>query len=298
MSSTFNVIKINGTALPGYVDGVFDERETDDVRTDDGALHPTSATVRRAAPKAEFGTVCVRTLFGVLSTGDEVPFAALDGTNGVEMIGAEGDTAPGLASGSVHARRKFLNGLLMLDGISWRQDSLAIARCSVFAKAAAGGTDPVTRTAVAAPTIPVNTERLVLIAATINGVNALPKLQSADLTIDHKVENNDPSQSCYDGGLPWPVALAMPGAAGAAVSKLVLETQDLTTAFANGTVVLTFGVLNAASLGVSANTAIVTLNNCFVRSRLINGPAGAATRRLEIQPVFDGTNRPCTLSVA
>jgi hypothetical protein len=298
MSSTFSIVKINGTALPGTVNGTFDERENDDLRDDDGQLHVTSASVKRSAPMASWSTVCLRTLFGVLGTGDEVPYVALDGTNGLDMLGAEGDTAPGLASGSVHARRRFLNGLVLLDKISYRPDSIAEASCSAYAKAAAGGTDPVTRTDAAAPTIPLNTERLVLTAATINGTSALRKLQSLDIDIAHQVENNDPGQSCYDGGLPFPVLLKQPGAGGPISVRFAIETQDLTTSFANGTAVFTFAVLNHQGVGVSASTAIVTLNTCLVRSRRINGPKGAASRLIEGIATFDGTNRPCTLSVA
>ncbi|MCX7032435.1 MAG: hypothetical protein NT046_00460, partial [Arenimonas sp.] len=163
-------------------------------------------------------------------------------------------------------------------------------------QAAAGATDPVTRTDTTAPTIPLNTERLVLVAATINGTSCLRKLQSLDIDIVHQVENNDPTQSCYDGGLPFPVVLKQPGAGGATSVKFSIETQDLTTSFANGAAVFTFAVLNHQGVGVSAQQAIVTLNTCMVRSRMINGPKGAASRRIEGIATFDGTNRPITLS--
>lgn len=296
MSSTFSIVKINGNALPGTVNGTYDERESDDLRDDDGQLHVTSAAVKRAAPMAAWSTVCLRSLFVLLGTGDETPFVALDGVNGLDMLGAESDTAPGLASGSVHARRRFLNGLVMLDKISYRPDSIAEASCSAYAKAAAGGTDPVTRTATTAPTIPLNTERLVLIAATINGANALRMLQSLDIDFAHQVENNDPGQGCYDGGLPFPVVLKQPGAGGAISVRFSIETQDVTTSFANGTAVFTFGVLNHQGIGVGSQRAIVTLNTCQVRSRRITGPKGAASQLIEGIATFDGTNRPCTLS--
>jgi len=296
MSSTFSIVKINGTALPGTVNGTFDERENDNLREDDGQLHVTSAAVQRCAPMASWTTVALRSLFTVLGTGDEVPFAVLDGVNGLDMLGAEGDTAPGLLAGTTHARRRFVSGLVMLDKISWRSGGLAEASCSAFAQAAAGGTDPVTRALTTAPTIPLNTERLVLSGATINGAHALRKLQSLDVDLAHQVENNDPSQSCYDGGLPFPVVLKQPGAGGAITVSASLVTQDLTTTFANGTVVFTFAVLNHQGVGVSGSQAIVTLNTCLVRSRAIDGPNGAASRRIDCVATFDGTNRPCTLS--
>lgn len=293
--STFNIVKANGSVIPGAGNVLYDEREKDDVRADDGAMHHTSAAVIRTAPIAQFSTVAVRSLFTALGTGDEVPFVLLDGTNGIELLGAQVAATPGLAGGSVHARRQFVNGILLLDKLSWRSSGLFEAQATAYARSTAGGTDPIVRTATTAPTIPLNTERLGLVSLAIGGSN-VGKLLSIDLDVQHQVENNDEGQGCYDASLPHPVALKMPGAGGATMVKATIDTLDLTSSFANGNLVLNAGVLNHLGVGMGATGIIATINGGFVRSRSITGPGGAAARRLEVFGIYDGTNKPLTIA--
>lgn len=294
----FNQVTVNGTVIPGQVSGTFDRRESEDVQGNDGSLHQTSAAVMRTAPRAEFQTVALRTMFTLLGTGDEIPFVALNGTTGIKMIGNKIDSAgPGPASGSVHAQRAFVSGLLALDSVSWSPGSVATATASAYATSSAGGTDPVVSTNVAAGTVSTNTERLVLSAATINGT-AVPQIASVSVSIAHQIDNADPG-TCYNLGLPYPIICKEPGAGGATEVVATIETADLTTAFANGAVVLTFAKLNHNGVGTSADTATVTLNACLVREQSISGSSGSpAGRRLTCRATFDGTNKPITLAVS
>ena len=58
----------------------------------------------------------------------------------------------------------------------------------------------------------------------------------------------------------------------------------------------TFGALYNPSLN-AATAVLLVLGYCLIRQRAINGPRGAAARRIEVLATFDGTNRPLTLSV-
>jgi hypothetical protein len=66
----------------------------------------------------------------------------------------------------------------------------------------------------------------------------------------------------------------------------------------NGATSITGSVLNHLGVGVSANTATVTINGAFARQRRIDGPRGTAARRIEIFGTFDGSNRPLTIATA
>lgn len=294
----FNQVTVNGTVIPGQVSGSFDRREREDTRADDGQLHQTSSAVMRAAPRAEFQTVALKTLFTLLGTGDEIPFVALNGTTGIKMIGNKiAATGPGPAASTVHAQRAFLAGLLVLDGISWSPGGVASASASAYATTSAGGTDPVVSTNVAAGTPAVNVERHVLSVCTINGT-AVPQVSSLSIQITHQIDNSDDS-TCYDLGLPYPVICKEPGAGGATEVIATIETADLTTAFANGAFVATFAILNHNGVGTSAATATVTMNTCLVREQSISGSSGQpAGRRITCRATFDGTNKPITLATA
>src|ERR1035437_3983797 len=103
------------------------------------------------------------------------------------MVGLRINTAGGVGrdTGNVHARRKFAAGLLCLNQLSWQPGGLLEASCSAFATSAAGGTDPVVADTVAAPTVPVNTERLVLTGLTI-GALSFTRVSSFAVGIGHR----------------------------------------------------------------------------------------------------------------
>lgn len=288
----FNLVRLNNTMLTGIRSPSFQPRETQMPSETDGTIYQTSSPVIRAAPMARFSTIAVRSLFSLFGS-TRPPYVAMDGTNGLELIGAQiGTNVPGYASGTVHARRQGLNGLVALSGLSWRPRDVVEATVDAYWIAAAGGTNPVPPTTIALPTIPVNTEQLVL-----TGVSGIPatRITSLDLSITHQIENNDES-ICYNTGLPYPILTKQPGVGGTVEIIQTVETLDLTTTLSNGTVTSTFGVLNHNGLGLGASTAFFTLNNPQIREEEVAGKP--ATRRITIRGTWDGTNSPITLGVA
>jgi len=289
----FNLVKLNNSYLTGIRQPDLQLREKQMPSETDGSIWQTSAPVIRAAPMCKFGTVAVKALLVLLGTSRQPPHVALDGTNGVELIGAKINSAgPGYDATSVHASRKGLRGLLMLSGLSWRPGDVAEATAEVFFFSAAGGTDSLTASTVATPTIPVNTEQLVL--SSVSGIPS-SRITAWDLVITHQVENNDEA-ICYNAGLPYPVALKQPGVGGAVEWMLTVETTDLTTAITNGTVASVFGVLNHNGVGMSSGTATVTINSPQIREESITGKP--ASRKIMIRGTWDGTNFPGTIATA
>lgn len=291
----FSLVKANNAFITGIKSPSYERREQFGIAAQDGTLYQTSAPVIRAAPKATFTTVAIKALFTVLGSGGALPFVALDGTNGCELIGTKiNTTGPGYDTAAVHASRKGVAGMIFLSGIRWSPGQIAEAMCDVFWTTAAGGTDPVVPASIALPTIPVNTEQLVLSTCTVPA-GALSRIQSLDLSIAHQAENNDDA-ICFNTGLPFPVLLKQAGIGGAAEVMLTIETLDLTTVMSNGTVTLVFGVLNHNGVGLAAGTATVVINSAVVREDTISGtPAG---RRITIRGTWDGTTKPVTTATA
>lgn len=294
----FSLAALNGTTLVGLRSASLDRRESQSPIGTDGTLHQTGNGVIRAAPMAQLTTIAVRSLFGVLGTGDEVPFVALNGSTGLVMYGPKiNASGPGYDSGSTHKTCTALNGMMLLDRVSWSPGQVAEASASVYITSTAGGTDPITVSTAAMPTLPVNTEQMVLSTCTINGT-AVSRVASLEVSIGHRAENNDEGV-CYNQGLPYPVLLTQAGVAGQTEISATIDTLDLTTAFANGTVVIAFTAISALGVGLGSNTATITINGVLAREQTINGENGAPARRqLLIRGTFDGTNKPLTIATA
>lgn len=298
MSFAFNVVKLNGSVLTGIEAPTYDRREERLKAGNDGALHTTTATVIRAAPRAGFATVAVRALLVLLGTGDEVPYVALNGTTGLELIGAQrGTDGVGYAAGTVHPSRLGASGAVFLSGLSWRPRAPMSATVDAFWISAAGGTDPITVSAgVALPTLGLNQEQLGLSSLLIGATDLTNKCAAIDVAIDHRAENNvDPT--CFNAGLPFPVQLAGIGVNGHSDVTVTIDTEDLTTAITNGAVVITGKVYNHLGVGFGATGITVTINGVLAREEAIPGENGAtAKRRLVITGTFDGTNKPITVA--
>lgn len=294
----FSLAALNGTTLVGIRSANFDRRETQSPIGTDGTLHQTGASVIRAAPMAQLTTIAVRSLFAILGTGDEVPFVALNGTTGLVLYGPKiNATGPGYDSGSVHKTLTAANGMVFLDRVSWSPGGVAEASASVYITSTAGGTDPVTASTAALPTLPVNTEQMVLSTLTLNGT-AVTRCASVEVSLSHRAENNDESV-CFNQGLPYPVLLTQAGVGGQTEVMVTIETLDLTTAFANGTVVIAFTSLSALGVGLGSATATMTINGALTREQTIGGENGQPARRqLMIRGTFDGTNKPVTIATA
>jgi hypothetical protein len=288
----FNLVKINGNLLPGVRQPSFQRREKQAVSESDGTIWQTSAPVIRAAPMARFSTVAVRSLFNLMGTATRPPHIALDGVNGLELIGAKiNASTPGYDGASVHASRKGALGLIMLSSLTWRPGDVAEATCDAYWRTASGATDPILPATVALPSIPINTEQLVL-----SSVSTVPagKILSLDIGIAHQVENND--DMCFDLGLPFPVLLKQPGVGGAVEIQGTIETTDLTSVLSNGVIASTFTVLNHNGVGLSSQTATLTVNSAQIREEEIAGKP--SSRRISFRGTWDGTSFPITATTA
>jgi hypothetical protein len=294
----FNLVRLNNasTMLGGISSPNLDRRENEVALSNDGTLHQTGAAVIRSAPMVSFTSVAVRALFIALGTGDEIPFVALDGTNGIELFGAAINTAgPGYLGSSVHAKRQMLNGGMFLRRVSWSPGDIARAEVDVYGLSSNGTTNPVTASTAALPTIPTNTEQLVLASVVLNALS-LTNVSSFDCSITHQGENND-EDICFSTGLPYPILMKQAGVGGATEVTITIETLDLTSSWTNGTVVATFKPLLNRGVGLDTTTAVITLNTPTIRETIIRGEDGrAAKRQLVCRGLFDGTNKPLTIT--
>lgn len=293
----FNFVKLNGSLLTSISAPNFDHREKQQPLATGGTLHQTGAAVIRTAPMASFTTLAVRALFIALGTGDEVPFVALDGANGIELLGGKGSTtAPGYAAATPHARRQMISGDCYLKRVSWRSGDVARAEVEVFGIGATGTTNPVVSDTTSL-TLPTNTEQLAVSSFTVGGTE-IDSLVGFDLDITHQGENSD-EETCYNKGLQYPVLTKRAGPGGQTEILLTYETLDLTTAISNGTTVITMAVLNNLGIGLSANTAIITLSSNLIREQVIPGEDGQpAKRRVQVRATYNGSTLPIAITTA
>lgn len=294
----FSLAALNGTTLTGLRSARLDRRETQSPIGTDGTLHQTSAAVIRAAPMASLTTISVRALLAILGTSGQVPFVALNGSTGLVMYGPKiSTTGPGYDGSTVHKTCTAANGMLFLDRVSWSPGQVAEATASVFFTSSSGSTNPVADSTAALPTLPVNTEQMVLSSLTINATS-VSRCASLEVAIAHRAENNDEAV-CYNQGLPYPILLTQAGVAGQTEIMVTIDTLDLTTAFTNGTVVIGFTSLSHLGVGLGSNTATITINGVLAREQEIAGESGQPARRqILIRGTFDGTNRPLTVATA
>lgn len=294
----FNQVKLNGSLLGGCSAPNYDRREVERMLANDSTLHQTGGAIIRAAPKVSFGTVAMRALFVVLGTGDEIPYVALDGVNGCELIGAKANTAgPGYLGTSTHASRKMISGDCYLSRVSWSPGDVARAEVEIFPISSGGSTDPVVAAAVALPTLAQNTEQMVLSSLAL-GAFSPTDIASFDIQFTHQGENND-EEICFSLGLPFPVLTKRAGTGGVTEVVMTVEVLDLTTAVANGTCTAVFTSLNVLGIGVSTPTATITLNNCIIREKTIMGADGRpAKRQITAHATYDGANKPATIATA
>lgn len=300
MAFAFHLVRVNGaTLLPGCSSPSAEQRETQKPIQTDGSLHQTSSAVIRRAPKISFSTIAARAAFLLLGTGDEVPYLALDGTNGIEAVGAALNTAgPGYLGTSSHASRKMPSGALVLSGLSWTPGEVVRVSLEAFGISANGTTAAMANATIALPALVNNTEQMVVSSVSLPSLS-LTRVSSVDLSVTHQVENND-EEICYSLGLPEPVALKQPGVGGQTEIMLTIETLDLTgSPAASGTVTIVCTQVNHLGIGLDTETATVVLNNAIIREEIVRGEDGrAAKRRFTCRGTFDGTNRPLTIATA
>jgi len=298
MAFAFNMVRVNSAALLlGCSSPSAEQRETQKPVQTDGTLHQTGSGVSRRAPKVMFTTIAAITAFDLLGIGDQVPYLALDGSNGIECIGGKiNPSAPGYLGTSTHASRKMANGALVLSGVSWSPGEVVRVSLEAFGLSANGTTAAMAESTIALPTLALNTEQLVVSAVNLAGL-AITAAASVELSVTHQVENND-EEICYSLGLPEPVTLKQPGVGGQTEIILTVETLDLTSALTvTGTCVVTMTKLNHLGAGLDTETAVMTLNNCLIREEIVRGEDGRASkRRITCRATYDGANVPLTIT--
>jgi hypothetical protein len=299
MTFAFNAVRLNNSLVAGVTAPDFDRREERLEAGNDGQLHLTTAAVHRAAPRAGWTMLAGRALFTLLGTGDEVPYVAMNGTHGLELLGLKrASDGVGYASGTVHPRRQGVSGLVALAGISWRPRAPMQFAVNAFWSSAAGGTDPIgAGDLVAAPTLPLNQEQLGLTSVLFGATEWAPKCGALDISIEHKIENNvDPT--CYNAAQPFPVQIVGPGIAGPARIGFAFDTEDLDTAIGTPTSLTILGnVYNHLGVGLGSTGISIVLSKPLIRELSIPGQEGAAAmRRIMAVPTYDGSTRPITIT--
>lgn len=296
----FNKVRVNSTTLlTGVSSPNADQRETQKVLAADGTLHQTGAGVIRRAPKISFSTVSVIAAFSLLGTGDEVPYLALNGTNGIEAIGSKiNPDAPGYLGTSTHASRKMISGAIVLAALNWTPSDVVRVTLEAFGTSANGTTAAMAESTIAAPTEVQNTEQLQVSAITLAGVS-ITRASSVSLAVGHQVENNE-EEICFTLGLPEPTMLKQPGVGGQTEIILTVETLDLSAVLTTaGTCTVVMTKVNHLGVGLDTETATITLNNCLIREETVAGEDGrAGKRRITCRATYDGSNKPLTLATA
>jgi len=291
----FQNVTLNGASLGGIADLTLDARETLLTEGESGQIYETIATVIQSAPKATFACKSLGTLIGLM-TGGSIPYVAI---TGLVLV------APRLAAAAVgyqaavgaswtFALPATYKPLLLPERIGWQIGGVAEITVGAYALSVDGSTAPLAvANNASVPAVGTLGERYVLTAATQNGV-AITGVQSVDLTIDHKVENNQPH--CYDAGLPHPVLLSQPGVGGPASMSCRLRSSDVGQVLAAGNLVLTFTKLSKIGVGITTGTVTVTLRAGNARTEQVSGVPGMVD--FLVHGTFDGANAPLTLAAA
>lgn len=286
--------QINGTDIKSCRSRGVDRRIRPFSGGFDGTLHQTLHTGIRTAPHTTLSTADLGALLAVL-TNAETPMVALNGTTGIKLVWPKANSAaPGDAAGSVHRSELMASGAVYLDGISWSSGDVAEATATAFGINAAGTTDPVATSQIAAALAAVYPSvGYVLTAFTVNAV-AITDLSRFDLRLAHGAKNDDEG-ACYLYGNPHPTTVLHPGAGGQIAMELTFETGDLGAVIALGNIVATFTALTPGDIGASGSIKTLTL----VPGLLIEtGPTDGTPSRRSYRALLkhDGTNRPLTVS--
>jgi hypothetical protein len=290
-SAAFNVVTINSTVLGGVDNPNFERREEQKPLGSDGNIHQTGSSVTAAAPMASFTTIAVRALLTLFGVSGQLPFLALDGSNGIILSALiPNASGPGYASGDGHPYIQCLNGDCYIKSFRWAMDGVCSADVEAFLISTAGSTNPIVLGEGAAPTLPVNTEQCVLGGITMGGTGVN---NPTSLTVDiaHRGENNV-KDICNNAGLPYPVLTTKAGIGGQTEIVATFDTTDLITA-STGTLVATFYVLNALGVGVGATGFTLTLNGTITRVPSVKGSNGQAGKQTyQVRGTWNGTTRP------
>jgi hypothetical protein len=296
MSNTafaIQAVSINASTFAGVKGQQIDGGQTVLSGGYDGTVQETLQTIISRRRSFEWDTVQCKTMLTALGTSGSSPFPciALDGSNGLVMYGGRSAVSlPGYSASAIHISRTALNGVVVMERMSWAQDQEAVMHCKAFVLSADGTTDPVTAaTTVAFATLPnpQNTQVYVLSALTANGVS-LGTVRSMDLSIGHKFD--------YDmtTGLPYPLMVSGAGPKGPAEIRLTADITDCSQAEGTGSVSCVFTAL-AAGGTLGSSTITFTFQSPWTLEDAISGSKGGPmTRKFTARPTFGGSTYALT----
>ncbi len=294
-SAVFGIqaIKVNGTAFIGGRGQSLDRGRQILSAGFDGQVFETLHTAIQTKPVMEFETAAIKTMITALGTSGTTafPLVVLDGAAGIVMYcGRSAVDLPGYDASSIHVSRTALNGVLVMERLSWSLGQPAVMHLKAFLTSTDGTTDPITTaTNVALASLPAaaNTEAYALSALTINGTSLGP-VNSMELTVGHKFDFD------YLTGLPYPTLVSGAGARGPAEIRMSVDMDDISLGEGTGSVSAVFtNLANGGTLGSSTVTA--TMNGPWSLEDGFQGQfQGPMTRRLTVRPKFAGATNPFT----
>lgn len=266
----------------------------------DGTVHETLHSIGRLFPRANFSTLAIQTMLAALNDSTDAPLKALDGTNGLVLVGAKNaDNAPGYASGSNHEAITGLRGLLYATGLSCAGGAApAVLNLAAAFISDNGSNAALTPSAVALPTQPTPVEAWVLSGINHNAA-ALDGFSNLNWSIDARV------RQVHSGSDLYPRMVAAGGSGGPIRHRLTFDTTDLAWIRSLGalgsTAAITFTLAQLAQGGTrGATVGTFTFNGRFsvVRNPGTGGTGNPMSASVEVLPRWDGTNKPVTWAFA
>lgn len=289
-------VKLNGTYYTG-VQGHGGDYGAEIISPEsDGVVHETLHSIGRLSPRANFATLAIGTMLDALDDNEDAPMKALDGTNGLVMVGAKDDTnAPNYASGSVHEALTGLRGLVYMTGISCQGGANpAVMSLGAAFSSSDGTTAALVPSAVALPTQPVPAEAWVLSSIAHNATE-LDGFSNLNWSCDCRV------RQIHSGSDVYPRMVSAGGSGGPIRHRITFDTTDLAWLRSIGalgsTSSLAFTFTQLAQGGTrSLTTRTITVNGRLgiVRNPGTGSQGGAMSGSVEFLPRFDGTNKPVT----
>jgi hypothetical protein len=283
--------RVNEVLYPGIAGWVANPAPEINSDALDGVVHETAHHVMRTAPTADLTTRNLA-IISALTGSTDAPILALDGTNGLELIGGKANSlAPDYLSGSVHVCRKMAHGVLVFTDLSWSKGGKAEVKLKGYGTSADGTTAAMTATAVALPTAPVPDYGYILSALTLNG-SVVRTVESLNITCDPRAAHE------YQAGLPEPVDVSMAPVNGPVQWRLNASIGDCDTGSGTGAVVAVFTRLTTGG-GLGSATLTFTFNANWSQEESLGGQAGGSmTRALIVRPRLSGSTKPVAWAVA
>lgn len=293
-----NPLSINGTALAAITEVRYDRRLDIVALGSDGTAHTTYRGIRKCRPLVEFTTLHAKELAALVVGSTDCPMVALNGTTGLNFVGAKmSTTAPGYNASAVHQSYVAARGQVFLNSLRWQANGNLECGCQAFLISADGTTDPVVEASNAAlPTQGLASGPFVLYSLTLGGT-ALTEVASVDLQIDHRAENNIDDQ-CFSCGLPYPTAVAQAGPNGPIDMTLTVEIPDLGSTVSTAAVSVVFKRVTQGGV-IGTDSVTLALAACMIQAeerRLTQG--NAAMRRYVCRPRYDNSTKPLTITTA